>query len=72
MDFCCIDHRLVIELDGGQHLENVDADRARTAFLERLGFRVMRFWDNEVLTNTNAVLETILEQLRANSTARQS
>jgi len=63
---------LVIELDGGQHLENVDADRERTAFLERLGFRVMRFWDNQVLTNTDAVLEAILEQLGANSTARHS
>jgi very-short-patch-repair endonuclease len=70
VDFCCIDQRLVIELDGGQHLENVDADRERTAFLERLGFRVMRFWDNQVLTNTDAVLEAILEQLRPNSTAR--
>src|SRR5271163_714371 len=38
VDFCSIDHRLVIELDGGQHLENVDADRERTVFLERLGF----------------------------------
>ncbi len=72
MDFCCIDRRLVIELDGGQHLEKVDSDRERPAFLERLGFRVMRFWDNEVLTNTDAVLETILEQLGANFTARQS
>ncbi len=54
VDFCSIDHRLVIELDGGQHLENVDADRERTVFLERLGFRVMRFWDNQVLTNTDA------------------
>ena len=72
VDFCSIDHRLVIELDGGQHLENVDADRERTAFLERLGFRVMRFWDNQVLTNTDAVLEAILEQLGANSTARHS
>ena len=72
VDFCCIDHRLVIELDGGQHLENVDADRERTVFLERLGFRVMRFWDNQVLTNTDAVLEDILEQLGANSTVRHS
>ena len=72
VDFCRIDYPLVIELDGGQHLENVDADRERTAFLERLGSRVMRFWDNQVLTNTDAVLEAILEQLRANSTARLS
>ena len=71
MEFCCIDHRLVIELDGGQHVENVEADRQRTAFLEPLGFRVMQIWDNEVLTNTDAVPKAILEQIRANSTARQ-
>ena len=72
VDFCCIENRLIIELDGGQHVENMDADRERSAFLERLGFRVVRFWDNEVLTNTDAVLEAILDQLRANSTAKQS
>src|SRR5262249_8282521 len=50
-DFCCLEHKLVIEVDGGQHASNVESDRARSAFLERYGYRVLRFWDHEVLQN---------------------
>lgn len=61
VDFVAFDHRLVIELDGGQHAEPGQAayDRQRTAFLEGQGLRVLRFWNNEVLTNTAGVLERI-------------
>ena len=46
-DFCCIAARLVVELDGSQHLGS--ADSARTRFLEKQGFRVLRFWDHDAL-----------------------
>ena len=58
VDFVCFRARLVIELDGGQHQDS-DTDRSRDAWLEGQGFRVLRFWDNEVLTNLPAVLEKI-------------
>ncbi|MCP1373390.1 endonuclease domain-containing protein [Dyella lutea] len=57
VDFCCVAAKLVIELDGSQH--GPEADRIRTRFLERSGYRVLRFWDNEVLKDLDAVLEVI-------------
>jgi very-short-patch-repair endonuclease len=62
-DFCCVEYGLVVELDGGQHAEQVEGDQRRSAFLERSGYRVLRFWDNEVLKNMEAVLERIAEAL---------
>lgn len=62
-DFCCWEKRLIVELDGGQHSEQADKDWQRTRYLNSQGFRVLRFWDNEVLTQTIAVLEKILEVL---------
>jgi very-short-patch-repair endonuclease len=56
-DFCCIEDKLIIELDGSQHSEQADA--VRTAFLESQGWQVMRFWDNDVLTQVEAVVEAI-------------
>jgi very-short-patch-repair endonuclease len=50
---------VIIEADGGQHAEQGDYDAQRTAALERLGFRVLRFWNHEILTETEAVLERI-------------
>jgi very-short-patch-repair endonuclease len=64
VDFCCSDARLIVELDGGQHAEQV-ADVARTKKLETLGYLVLRFWNNDVLSNIDGVLETIV------STAKQ-
>jgi adenine-specific DNA-methyltransferase len=61
-DFCCLQARLVVEVDGGQHNEKRDA--ARTAKLKTKGFRVIRFWNNDVLTNIDGVLEVILEALQ--------
>ena len=63
-DFACFPARLIVELDGGQHAQDADADAARTAWLEGQGFRVLRFWNNDVLANTEGVLERILEALR--------
>ncbi len=62
-DFCCYERRLVIELDGGQHAERDKSDRPRTEFINRERFRVLRFWNSEVLTETEGVLEAILGAL---------
>jgi very-short-patch-repair endonuclease len=56
-------HRLVIEVDGGQHADVTDYDERRTEFLNREGSRVLRFWNNEVLQNREGVCERILEVL---------
>ena len=60
-DFCCLSKRLVVEVDGGQHEEAKDAPR--TASLNGRGFRVLRFWNNDVLTNMDGVLQVILAAL---------
>lgn len=62
-DFCCPERGLVVELDGGQHATQAEADRRRTAFLIQQGYRVLRFWDNEVMENMEAVLQRIAEAL---------
>ncbi|WHZ10416.1 MAG: hypothetical protein OJF60_000855 [Burkholderiaceae bacterium] len=59
-DFACLEIGLVVELDGGQHVEAAAYDAARTLAMEREGFRVLRFWNNEVLTRIDAVCEQIL------------
>jgi very-short-patch-repair endonuclease len=63
-DFACIDKRLVVEADGGQHSDRAGYDRARTHYLESCGYRVMRFWNHEVILAEEAVLEEILRMLR--------
>jgi very-short-patch-repair endonuclease len=64
VDFACTEYGLVIEVDGGQHAGNA-ADTRRNALLERQGWKVIRFWSNDVLGNTNGVVETILRALEA-------
>ena len=65
VDFVSFHHRLIIELDGGQHGEANQAayDLERTAFLQGEGFRVLRFWNHEVLQNREGVLQRIWEVL---------
>ncbi len=63
VDFCCPDRGLVVELDGGQHAEQTLADQARTRFLEADGYRVVRFWDHEVLDSMDTILEEIVRLL---------
>jgi very-short-patch-repair endonuclease len=63
VDFCCRERKLIVELDGGQHAARAEYDAARTAWLEGLGYRVLRFWDNEALGNTDGVLQRIAEAL---------
>jgi very-short-patch-repair endonuclease len=55
VDFVCLEAALVLEIDGGQHAESVDNDAIRTKWLEIKGMHVMRFWNNEVLTNIEGV-----------------
>jgi very-short-patch-repair endonuclease len=65
VDFACLSERLLIEIDGGQHASQIAQDERRTAWLEERGFRVMRFWNNDVLGNTAGVLETIIAAMAA-------
>ena len=60
-DFLCTEERVIVEIDGGQHGEERDA--ARDVWLRREGFRVLRFWNNDVLKDMSAVGETILAEL---------
>lgn len=59
VDFACFEARLVIELDGGQHADQEEADKIRDQWLNGQGFQVLRFWNNEVLTNLEGVLQCI-------------
>jgi very-short-patch-repair endonuclease len=62
-DFLCIELKLIIELDGGQHLERAASDVVRTRKLEAEGYRVLRYWNDDVLLRIPDVLEDILRQL---------
>ena len=61
IDFYCAEAMLVVEVDGGQHSEQVPYDERRTAYLASRGLRVMRFWNTDVLTNCHGVCLTILD-----------
>lgn len=61
VDFACTEAMLIVELDGGQHAEQQEYDEHRTRHLQAKGYRVLRFWNNEALTNIESVLEVILE-----------
>jgi very-short-patch-repair endonuclease len=60
-DFVCADHALVVELDGGQHASSEARDNRRTAWLEARGWRVIRFWNNEINENIEGVLQVIAD-----------
>ena len=64
-DFCCVEIGLIIELDGSQHMQQVQADQRRSRYLEQRGYRVLRFWDNEVLANIDGVMEQIVRVLNS-------
>ncbi len=59
VDFICMDRHLIIELDGGQHADQANYDQQRDAWLRAQGYTVLRFWNNEVLQETEGVLEQI-------------
>jgi len=59
VDFASLQRNLIVEVDGGQHADS-ESDERRTRWLEDQGFRILRFWNNEVLSNTSGVLEAIM------------
>ena len=70
VDFCCRERKLIVELDGGQDAARADYDVGRTALLQALGYRVLRFWDNDALGNTEGVLQRIAQAVRLASAGR--
>lgn len=71
VDFVCFTAHCIVEADGGQHLEQAEYDARRDAWLKSQGFTVLRFWNNDILTNTEGVLETIVAACRANAPSPQ-
>jgi len=63
-DFVCMSARLIVEIDGGQHAVQTHHDEQRTDYLRRQGFKVIRFWNNDVLQNLDGVLIVILRELK--------
>jgi len=63
VDFVCVEKKLVIEVDGGQHATKVEADLQRSEYLRKKGYSTLRFWNNEVLQKTESVLEAVLLSL---------
>jgi very-short-patch-repair endonuclease len=63
-DFLCDETKLVVEVDGGQHMKRSENDLARTKVLNATGFEVLRFWNSDVLENIDGVLEKIVESVR--------
>jgi very-short-patch-repair endonuclease len=64
VDFVCFEHRLIIEIDGGHHQTQTAYDNERTKWLESQGFRVLRFWNNEILGQIDGVSQAILKALQ--------
>lgn len=62
-DFVCHEARLIVEIDGGQHDRSSPQEAERSIFLHNQGYRVLRFWNNEVLANLDGVHQTIAEEL---------
>jgi len=63
-DFVCERVKLIVELDGGQHADAIEADARRTAYLNQRGYRVRRFWNIDVMSNVEGVVTDILHELR--------
>ena len=66
IDFACLEVHLAIEVDGGQHAIQVEQDKERTRYLEANGFRVLRFWNNDVLTYSEVVRDSVGQALFLN------
>jgi len=59
VDFICIDRKLIVELDGSQHAVQTEQDERRSDYLKMQGYKILRFWNNDVMKETEAVLEKI-------------
>jgi very-short-patch-repair endonuclease len=73
-DFACHKSRIVVEVDGGQHMhaDHAEKDSARNAYLAKQGYRVLRFWNNDVLKNIDGVLTTIHDELMRGSQSQDA
>ena len=69
VDFLCEDKKIIIEIDGGQHNEevNIQSDKNRTQYLENNGYKVLRFWNNEVMKDIDSVMEVIFREVEEGS-----
>ena len=65
MDFFCFEKSLVIEIDGGHHSGQTEYDNTRTSWMEARGYRMLRFWNSQIMNEMDAVLEVILNELEA-------
>jgi len=72
LDFACRSLKLPVELDGGQHADQGEADARRTAHLEAQGWRVLRFWNNDVLSNVDGVIAVIMAAVERESTVERA
>ena len=63
VDFACLEKKLIIELDGGQHCDSED-DKTRDSYLQNMGFEVLRFWNNEINDNIEGCLKIICEKIK--------
>ena len=64
VDFCSLKKKLVIELDGSQYLEDVEQDQKRTSYLESQGYKVIRFWNLQVMNEVEGVIEVIIDGIK--------
>ena len=63
IDFVCLEKKLIIELDGGQHADQINYDENRSRWLEGEGYKVIRFWNNDIFDHTEVVLQEIYDEL---------
>lgn len=68
VDFACLRRKLIIEVDGGQHLES-EEDQLRDDWIRSQGYRILRFWNHEIVENIDGVLQTILVELEPSKRA---
>ena len=71
VDFCAPRKKLIIEMDGSQHLEQEEYDAERTEFLKSKGYRVLRFWNNDVMNDIDSVLNVIWDSLNEENNVQQ-
>jgi very-short-patch-repair endonuclease len=66
-DFCCPKAKLILEMDGSHHLEQEGYDEERTKYFESLGYKVIRFWNNQVMKDIESVIKAIMYELESRS-----
>jgi very-short-patch-repair endonuclease len=67
VDFACLEKKIIVELDGSQHVDSNDYEKEKTSFLESKGFEILRFWNSEVFNETDAVIEKIYNLIIQNN-----